>query len=60
MRQNLTFWMSATDSIIHPIAHNTIPAMSLDWPNEGLLPPSLGSETAGEFRMVKGSDTVQT
>ena len=55
-----TFWASATVSITKPSAQRTIPAMSLDVPNGGLESPSGGSETAGEFKTVRGKETVQT
>ncbi len=35
-----------------------MPAMSLLVPNPGLEPPTFGSETAREFKTVKGSETV--
>lgn len=52
--------MSAIVSMVHPIAQRTIPAISLDCPKEGLLPPMVGSETAGELSIVRGNETVQT
>ena len=42
-----------------PSAQRTIPAISLEVPKEGFDPPRTGSETAGEFSIVKGSETVQ-
>lgn len=52
--------MSAVDSNSQPKVHKTIPAISLEVPKWGFDPPSDGSETAGEFRIVKGSETVHT
>ena len=52
--------MSAKVSIIHPRAHRMIPTMSRAVPNLGLVPPVAMSETAGELRIMSGSETVQT
>lgn len=54
--KNFTFSASATLSMIHPIAHNTRPAISFDVPNAGAAP----SVTAGELRIVTGRETTQT
>lgn len=55
-----TFWMSAKLSIAHPTAHRTIPTISRAVPNLGFVPPVVRSETAGELRIMRGRDTVQT
>ena len=55
-----TFWASARDSMAHPSAQSTMPAMSLDCPKDGFDPPRRGSETAGELRITTGRETVQT
>lgn len=55
-----TFWTSAKLSIAHPIAHRTILTISRAMPNLGFVPPVARSETAGELRMMRGKDTVQT
>lgn len=60
VRYKQTFWASAILSINQPIAHKTIPAMSLPVPNAGFEPPREGSETEGEFRIVTGRETIQT
>jgi hypothetical protein len=52
--------MSAADSITQPKAQSIIPAMSREVGNVGLDPPFLISDTEGELRILKGSDTVQT
>ena len=57
---SLTFWISAAVSMLHPIAQRTTPTMSAAVPHCGFIPPSAGSETAGELRMVSGRETVQT
>ncbi|KAG5637689.1 hypothetical protein H0H81_003605 [Sphagnurus paluster] len=48
------------NSIKKPNTQKTIPAMSLDVPKAGFEPCRAVSETAGEFKIVTGSDTVQT
>lgn len=45
---------------MNPKAQRMIPAISLDVPNEGFDPWFPTSETAGEFRIVRGRETVQT
>lgn len=37
-----------------------MPAMSREVPKAGFDPPIAGSDTAGEFKIVNGSETVHT
>ena len=53
-----TFWASAIDSIDQPMAHKMMPMMSLAVPNLGSPPGA--RDTAGEFRITTGKETVQT
>lgn len=54
-----TLCPSAAVSMARPIAQMTTPAMSRPVPNAGLALPSRAA-TAGELRMMTGSETVQT
>lgn len=55
-----TFWASAVVSMNQPIPQRITPAISQPVPNEEFDPPRDGSDTAGELRMVRGRETVQT
>ena len=55
-----TFCTSATVSINHPMPQRIIPSISRAVPKLGSEPPWEVSDIAGEFRIVKGRDTVQT
>jgi hypothetical protein len=46
--------------MMNPDDQRMVPAISRDVPKDGFDPWLLTSDTAGEFKMISGKETVQT